>query len=61
MGVCALGGGGGGAGASRAGRLRDGFGAQWLRGLVGRIGEWDCCVGSDGLDHRRIEQAAEIV
>jgi hypothetical protein len=38
----------------------------WFRGamasgLVGRIGEWEFCVGSDGLDQRRIERAAEIV
>jgi hypothetical protein len=30
-------------------------------GLVGRIEEWDFCVGSDVLDHRRIERAVEIV
>jgi hypothetical protein len=48
------------------GRLASGAVARWLRGamasgLVSRIGEWDCCVGSYGLDHRRIERETEIV
>ena len=48
------------------GRLASGAVARWLRGamasgLVSRIGEWDCCVGSYDLDHRRIERVAEIV